>query len=540
MPAQVLLSPPIEKRETTRCRGPISGLENLLQLHSYQSWPRQLSLSNQERCQTGSKSCSMLGMLIWTLVGLAFPERKLALLPAFTVALYSAYQVPLLFAARVLGLHLLAALACWFFWKNRDLLFFLFAQLFLLSGFWAYHQYFGQDTLSGWVVLMVAPPAIYFRSLSALGAGWLVVGALEFYATPSWLRIAPSLPPLDLHPGLPFQPLAMGALGLLTAALAVRKSHPALVLLPLLGALPLTPANPESVLTHQRVGALVKMPRLQAGRLPQLEAQLTELTEPAWLAYSNNPENIRSLTQPVEVLFRQRLPQGRGRLFASHFNTTGRPLELVLQFSNLQTSPVEIKFEPSPIADPSEVGVYDDWRLQSTTLEPDQSRRFRLRIPLGNGRLLTEVRLSGEVEMTLAMSEPGFAGELSAPPTQRQGSQSRGLFGGPSRRLQAAVELDGQARVLTLDRDWLTSAEGDVLVGNYAVDTQVELSLRPGRHEHCLILLVPSGGWAGSGGHCLHAYSGLVLFNGSVPSFSYRHHLTTNSYAPTRLLVVPY
>ncbi|MBI3925230.1 MAG: hypothetical protein HY319_06790 [Armatimonadetes bacterium] len=105
--------------------------------------------------------------------------------------------------------------------------------------------------------------------------------------------------------------------------------------------------------------------------------------------------------------------------------------------------------------------------------------------------------------------------------------------------------LDSEPRLLTLDRDWLRSSEGDVLAGNYGAITTVELELEPGECDSCAVLLVPTGGWAGAVWEgrlrSLHAFAGLVIFKAKAPArLRWEHTLTANSYAPTHLLVVPY
>lgn len=371
------------------------------------------------------------------------------------------------------------------------------------------------------------------------GLGWLTQAAVEA-ATPSWLRPPPQLPPV----ALPFHPVALGMLALGLAPLSRRCPHPALVLVLFLSVLAGLPPRadelrPGQLLTAQQVASLTPAagPRLRSPAIPELPATLTTEEQPSWLAYSNNPENIRRLEPSPLILFRETLPAGRGRLFASHFNTTGRSLKLLAELHNPDPGrTADLRLPESPVADPQELGTRTVWGMpERLLLQPGQRLRFALDLPFGNGRLIRDLESDSPVELTLAAATDGDV-PLKGDVAVRKSSQSRGLFPAPDRLLRAEHRRGDGLRLLTLDRDWLESAEGERLAGNYGALTRVELALG----EPCAVVLVPTGGWAATaGGVSLHAYEGLVLFNGPPGVFRYTHVLTTNSYAPVRLLIVP-
>ncbi|MGE0492191.1 MAG: hypothetical protein AB7S38_23470 [Vulcanimicrobiota bacterium] len=405
----------------------------------------------------------------------------------------------------------------------------------LVSNLWAAQHYFGQDTLSNWLPLLFAGLALLARarvwaSLTLIATGWLLQGGVEM-ATPSWLRTAPwALPanPLFFVPSLEFSPFWLGAAGLLLALASLKWTHPGWLALLCLAALAGLPFG--GPLSARKVASLVgQSGHLHSSTIPELEARLEPLDQPKWLAYSNNPENIRRLESDRLVLFEQTLPAGRGRLYASHFNTTGRHLELAAILTNFSDSP--IRLECRPRAEASEPGMTQAWDpVWPDQLELAPGHQFITRLPMGlsNGRLMLELASSGPLDYRLCLTKPDDS-QLDGPLAERTGGQSRGLFLAPDRRLRATYSPADGPRLLTLDRNWLSNGD-DTLVGNYGALTEVELQLS----GESMVVLVPTGGWADG----LYAFQGRVLHRGAGP-FRYQHRLTTNSYAPVRLLLLP-
>ena len=267
-----------------------------------------------------------------------------------------------------------------------------------------------------------------------------------------------------------------------------------------------------------------------------------------WLFYSNNPENIRSLPGPGLALIRESVPAGSGRVFLSHFNTTGQALELVLQASNPTPRPLALRRLASKNWLFPEPGSWPGPRLlgngESVELSPQQSFSSSLGLRFGNAQNIEDLHCDGPLQLTLAVRKPGGppVDQLALAPLVA--SQSRGLFPAPQRTLTTSLAPVQGPAFVTLDNHWLRSARGEELIGNYGVSTRVQVRLAHPKFSSCSIFLVPCGGWAGilhqGGRYSIPAFSGLLLYQGPMRGeFHYDHHLTINSYAPVRLLVIP-
>ncbi|MBI3925231.1 MAG: hypothetical protein HY319_06795 [Armatimonadetes bacterium] len=139
------------------------------------------------------------------------------------------------------------------------------------------------------------------------------------------------------------------------------------------------------------------------------------------MAYSNNPENIRRFSgdQPM-ILFRESLPAGSGRVFVSHFNTSWRPLDLVLAWRNPDPAgAAHVTFgRYSALAGGlwPEPGI-ELWRTfraapaaGSLAVPASETVETRIRSILGNGLVMADLELDRPLEMTASLAPTGYQG----------------------------------------------------------------------------------------------------------------------------------
>lgn len=503
-------------------------------------------------------------MLYWlALVLVPFrgkPFLNLAYLIGVLLTGFSVWQLadhPWL-AIRLLLFHLTALMAV--YWGADCRFGSLGTLLLLVVGPWYSAHCFGQDSLSGWLPIGFAVATFGFLRRGRNGTVWLLVASgwlgqwlIEDQLTPSWLRPQPYIAQgfFFASPAFPPPLLWMAATAALLAVVS-RRSSSSWWTLALAFSL-LAPGG--SVYSSWDLCRLVPSEfrrnwRIDMARLPELDVEVTSEGPLQWLFYSNNPENIRSLRSPGLVLIRETVPEGSGRVFLSHFNTTGRALEFVLEVSNPEPRAVVIKRLVSKNWLFPELGSWQGPKLlgsgERVDLLPKQSFSSSLGLRLGNAQNIEDLHCDGPLQLALAVRESGGPDVEDLALAPMVGGQSRGLFPLPQRTLTTSLATVQGPATLTLENksNWLRSAEGQELVGNYGVSTRVQVRLTHREFSSCSIFLVPCGGWAGvlhqGVRHSLPAFSGLLLYQGPMRGeFHYDHHLTINSYAPIRLLFIP-
>lgn len=328
-------------------------------------------------------------------------------------------------------------------------------------------------------------------------------------------------------------------------------------------------------LAHLMPSATATPRHIRARDFPALTPTIRPAGTPAWLFYSNNPEQVTedaySSPGASAVLARDRVPAGRGRIFASHFNEGVHPRDLVVQFRNLSDRPSRLVLSRrSALTDPQAAALLVDlglevWRRFATGAETIERELAAggdwcdvIPAVLGDAILMADVETTSPLELTVAYTPRGGAPPVASQPARPlKYTQSRGVYLRPDAAMEADFDMDaGGIRLLPIEREPLLGLDSslgsprpDRLKGNFGAITHIRLAVRrstDGAFRRFLAILIPGGGSAtalyNGQPRSLPVYHGLVLANQPVSDrldFAYDYTLPANSFAPLYLLVMP-
>jgi hypothetical protein len=338
---------------------------------------------------------------------------------------------------------------------------------------------------------------------------------------------------------------------------------------------------PGTVLTVDELASY--MPRAEVVRgtwdtphLPLLVATAQPASEPAWMVVSNTPEYVFTpdfAGRDTAVLCREQVPAGSGRVFVSHFNSSGMSRQVLVSYRNMDAQrPAHLVFSKSASIASGKLSAGLDagtelWRAYEVSdgavaiaIAPSGSYVQTSDVLQGlgqNGLLMSDVQCDVPLEVTVAMSSAWRPPDSDLPALARRSTQSRGLYLQPDRTIETDFVLDrGVPQRWSYDGPWLSGSDAslgtpvsDTLNGNYGaiVHFQVHVHRRAeSAFKRVALLLVPRGGPASAvvDGHgvLVPTQAGAVLCNQPVDvdaTLRFEFSLAANNWAPVHLVCVP-